>query len=261
MKNIYKKQIEQIIESIQLEYDVKMPKHEFVEALTNALYINFYINEKPCKVNITQKAFSNAFEQIEKQWITDFKTDPNYYFFYGQKDINQETEMGRFYISARVENCKDLVCILMTSLVNAGIAFSMKCHKTIKEYERADNLVLYFEQRNYWKVLRLVKKLGLENPTFLKNYGPLFTKEILPGIYYAQDPGIINESFGTVRCRLIAEGIWECVSQNILQKNWSRNIFKYFKTQNYNLDFLYLNPNYKPKTFFIVINSDEQNKN
>ena len=35
---------------------------------------------------------------------------------------------------------------------------------------------------------------------------PAFTKHLAPGLGFAEDPGTIRDSFGTHRCRLLAEG-------------------------------------------------------
>lgn len=95
----------------------------------------------------------------------------------------------------------------VTSLLNRfQVPFQAKAPLSPSLYDRTDAIVLYVGVRYFVIAARIVdaaRKAARLTPSV-----PLFTKRLWPGIGVAIEPGT-GESFGSHRCRLVAEGIVE----------------------------------------------------
>jgi hypothetical protein len=94
-----------------------------------------------------------------------------------------------------------------TRLLNqAGVGFQLKTVNDPAGFDRSDNTVLYLDREDYPAAADLLRRLYRECGHELRGPVPALTKPLAPGVGLAEDPGPA-QSFGTHRCRLIAEGI------------------------------------------------------
>jgi len=135
-----------------------------------------------------------------------FGVQPGYYFAFGETldELADQLSLVRVYFHCPAKHAAALVQALTTQLNRFQTPFQFKTPAAPTLYERADAAVLYVGQRYFSIVARLVeliqKSIELEPAT------PLFTKELWPGVGVAVEPGT-GESFGSHRCRLVAEGV------------------------------------------------------
>lgn len=138
-----------------------------------------------------------------------------FYFAYGETLTDQidEANFLRFYWNLSESGATDLIRALTAILNRYQVPFRFKCVTHGNLFHRLDSAVL-FVNRRYYKVLRfLLKEIHEAAGIHLGFDTPLFTKWLAPGLAVAEDPGTGN-SFGTSRCRILAEGIWNVYARN-----------------------------------------------
>jgi hypothetical protein len=136
---------------------------------------------------------------------------------------------------------------LTQQLNEEKIPFSFKVLYNPKEYQRDDSGVLYFDKQNYQKVKEILTIIYQENQTYFKPEIPLFTLELAKGLGLAEEPNqrfSEQESFGTHRCQIIANGLLKAWYQD----NNSPDIRLTFIQEEFaglgiNLECAYLNAN------------------
>ena len=134
------------------------------------------------------------------------EAQPGYYFAFGETldELADQLSLTRLYFHCAAEHAASLVEELTAALNRFQTPFQFKTPAAPALYGRTDAAVLYVGQRYFHVVARIVaqvrEKIALEAAT------PLFTKTMWPGIGAAVEPGS-GESFGSNRCRLVAEGI------------------------------------------------------
>jgi hypothetical protein len=135
-----------------------------------------------------------------------YEAQPGYYFAFGESldELADNLSLTRLYFHCRAEDAALLVSELTAALNRFQIPFQLKTPTAPSLYGRTDAAVLYIGGRYFPITVRIVayvrEKVRLEAAT------PLFTKALWPGVGAAVDPGT-GESFGSNRCRLMAEGI------------------------------------------------------
>jgi hypothetical protein len=131
---------------------------------------------------------------------------PGYYFAFGETldELADQLSLMRFYFNCTADGAVQLVRTLTQSLNRFQVPFQLKTPVQHALYGRTDAMVLYVGTRYFSITARIVESL---RETFsLAASTPLFAKRLWPGIAVAADPGN-GESFGTHRCRLMAEAI------------------------------------------------------
>ena len=86
--------------------------------------------------------------------------------------------------------------------------FQFKCFAGTTLFVRCDAAVLYFAKRHYAIVREIAADVRDACAAELHPAVPAFTKRVAPGIGLGEDP-VTGESFGGLRCRLVAEGLWD----------------------------------------------------
>jgi hypothetical protein len=94
------------------------------------------------------------------------------------------------------------------------VPFRFKCLSYRELYDRYDAAVLFVGRRQWDITALLIRELYDKVKDRLKPETPLFTKRIAAGLSLAEDPGN-GESFGTSRCRLVAEGLWNAYARGL----------------------------------------------
>jgi hypothetical protein len=122
----------------------------------------------------------------------------------------------RIYFHLTAEGAVAVMENLTQQLNDIKIPFSFKVLYNPTDYKRYDSGVLYFERNYYPFIQQVLQKVYLDNQQHFQPQVPLFTKQIAPGLAVAEEPKhkfTAQESFGTNRCQIIANGLlesWEC---------------------------------------------------
>ena len=74
---------------------------------------------------------------------------------------------------------------------------------------------MLFVGRRQWDITALlVQELYGKVKEHLRPEVPMFTRRLAAGLAFAEDPGS-GDSFGTSRCRLIAQGVWNAYQRGL----------------------------------------------
>lgn len=138
----------------------------------------------------------------QRDWL------PMFYFAHSQTLPNQCEDRSnlRFYFHCSARSAIDVMRAVTSSLNRHGVPFRIKCLNHRQLYTRSDALVLYVEKRFAEFVARCLASLSQSGAFELSDKTPLFSKPLVCGIGFAEDPGD-GQSFGQSRCRLLAEGL------------------------------------------------------
>ncbi|MBE9209808.1 hypothetical protein IQ244_25605 [Nostoc sp. LEGE 06077] len=121
----------------------------------------------------------------------------------------------RVYFNLTPEGAVAVMDTLTSQLNLLEIPFSFKALYNPSEYERYDSAVFYFDKNDYTTVHSVLEKVYAECQSYFQPEIPLFTKFIAPGLAIAEEPNrrfAEQESFGTHRCQILANGLldaWE----------------------------------------------------
>ena len=139
---------------------------------------------------------------------------PGFYFAFGDTlpDQQDETCPVRLYWNVQESGVVELVRCVTRELNRFKIPFRFKCLTRAGLYMRNDAAVLYVAKRLYRVVAELLADSYQRLAGQLRTDTPLFSKPLAPGLGLAEDPGN-GESFGSHRCRLVAEAVWDVHTQ------------------------------------------------
>jgi HopA1 effector protein family len=95
-----------------------------------------------------------------------------------------------------------------TRLLNAErLAFSVKVVDHPRRFSRCDAAVLYLEENAFARVRAPLRAIVAACAPHLRPATPAFTKRLAPGVGIGEHAPALGASFGTGRCRLLAQGI------------------------------------------------------
>jgi hypothetical protein len=180
---------------------------------------------------------------------------PGFYFAFGETVTEPSDEYGliRFYWNINHQGAVRLIELCTRELNRFLVPFRIKCLTSCSQYTRLDAAVLYLNKRYYRIARELLTGVHEDLAGFLGPETPLFTKRLAPGLALAEDPGN-GESFGTDRCRILAEAIWSAYQrgeQGVAER--LVEVAKQFKAYGLDLDRPYLNSRtidqYEPAPF------------
>jgi len=117
-------------------------------------------------------------------------------------------DVVRFYWNLRPEAAVPLMEELTRELNSARLPFRFKVVNDRGAFSRCDAAVLYVLKSNYAPVAQIVERIYSKISERLNERVPAFTRRLAPGLGFAEDPGTKHDSFGTHRCRLLAEGMF-----------------------------------------------------
>lgn len=153
----------------------------------------------------------------------------------------------RVYFNLTPEGAVAVMGGLTEKLNEIGIPFSFKVLYNPADYQRYDSGVLYFDKDNYESVRQILSDVYLEERSHFKSEIPLFTKELAPGLGLAEEPDkkfASQESFGTNRCQVIANGLLAAWQQgDNSTEGRMRAILEQFSLLGIDLERPYLNAN------------------
>jgi hypothetical protein len=141
---------------------------------------------------------------------------PGFYFVFGEALTDQEDEFSivRLYWNVTASGAAQLVGGLTKALNRLAIPFRFKCLSMPALYDRTDAAVLYIAKRYYRIAAELLADVYPTIGPLLGAATPLFSKRLADGLGLAENPKT-GESFGTSRCRLIAEAICSAHARGI----------------------------------------------
>lgn len=181
-----------------------------------------------------------------KHNLIDWKSSEHYVYFYSKILDDQFPEaLVRFYINSKVDKVTEIikkVCVLLDKI---KIPFSLKCFKDSINYQRSDNIVLYVYKYDWSKYFSSLNDFFITNERNLNPNVPLFTYPIYHGIGFGENPNKINESFGSVRSKIISNAILQGFENNFNQNECCKYVEKCIVLEGYDLNSFYLNPNSK----------------
>jgi Lanthionine synthetase C-like protein/HopA1 effector protein family len=133
-------------------------------------------------------------------------------FYVAKSDVEMPDSKSqivlRFYWNLKAHSAVPLVRALTRGLNDIGVQFRFKVASNESYFVRCDSGVLYVDKNDFGAVSRVVRRVYAEIGT--ENFNPrvpALTKALAPGLGFAEDPGSQLDSFGTHRCRLLAEGL------------------------------------------------------
>jgi hypothetical protein len=133
---------------------------------------------------------------------------PGYYTALSDTELHSETGhvLLRLYFHVAPSAAPKLMAAVTSSLNGLGIPFRLKVVDAPEQYSRCDAAVLYVGGMDFGTVRPLLRDLLSWPGVRLRERTPALTKTLRPGIGLAEQPAS-GDSFGTDRCRLLAEGI------------------------------------------------------
>jgi len=169
---------------------------------------------------------------------------PGFYIAFSESAGEYPDHIGtlRFYFHLTSEAAPAWVNEITRRFNRFQIPFRLKCPDRAALYLRTDAGVLYSHKRYYAAAAVLVREAYEKLSPQLLDDTPLFAKRLGPGLALAEDPGGAH-SFGTSRCRLVAEAIWTAylAGSQTPEARW-RATESQFAHYGLNVELPYLNP-------------------
>ena len=264
------------------EYDVSRYHYDpfFVDKLSQSNKSHGYfdenwkidsINKDKILVSGNMGKFYVSFKSDNKKYVSQYKKpkigqaikihtpkemfniSPGFYMVNGDKSIDKDAQILRFYWNINPGGAMKLIHNITTIFNKINLPFKLKIINDPARFTRCDSAVLYVEKKNYLSILPYLQKIHKKIYLYMNNLVPSFTKKIAKGLAIAEDPGIsTNESFGTNRCRILAEGLVKIFEiDNLGSPEKIKIIIDCFKENNINLEKPYMK-NYTSKDFYNI---------
>jgi HopA1 effector protein family len=173
------------------------------------------------------------------------RLSPGFYMALGEAEFAMDAgaPVNRFYWNLRREGAVSLVRCLTHALNARELAFRLKVVNDPAGYSRCDAGVLYTLKEEYDEVSSVVSEAYASLAGELKPATPALTRELAPGLGFAEDPGSALTSFGMDRCQLLAEGIVRAAELGAREPEQRMAVVEQrFSEAGLDLDAPYLNP-------------------
>jgi hypothetical protein len=158
-----------------------------------------------------------------------------------------DSQTVRIYFNLSPEGALAVMSAITGTLNEIRIPFLFKALYNPSEYERYDSAVLYFDKSKYEEVRQVLQIIYAENESHFRAEVPLFTKLLAPGLALAEEPNhrfSSQESFGTHRCQIVANGLLEAWQNgDDSPENRMASILQNFSLLGIDLKHTYLNAN------------------
>lgn len=209
-------------------------KKTFRKRVQPGMYLRLQATGAAIKVGERVKLYTHGeFINSENAFYHVFGETPDYDF---------PEALVRFYFHLTPEGSPLLIRRLSKYFNAERLFFEFKCLKNPNDYTRADAGVLYVYKFDWNKFYPILCQIFEEISPYLKEETPLFTYQIAKGIAFGENPKDATHSFGTLRCDLIAEGMFDAYSQRILKSSWPQYILNHLEKREFTLRTFYLNP-------------------
>jgi hypothetical protein len=142
-------------------------------------------------------------------------SSPGYYTALGDADLalGPDDKEVRVYFHVAAAGAPQLVAMCTRLLNDARLPFNLKVLDHPTGYIRCDPAVLYLEHRGFDQARGRLSAIASACTPHLRDLPPAFARPIARGVSVGEHCPSLGASFGTSRCRLVAEGI-VAASQN-----------------------------------------------
>lgn len=133
-----------------------------------------------------------------------------------QSSSDSPAKTIRIYFNLTPEGAVAVMESLTKKLNDISLPFSFKTLYNPSDYDRYDSAVLYFDVSYYSSVKQVIEAIYPEHQAYFRPEVPLFTKVLAPGLALAEEPDhkfSSQDSFGTNRCQIVANGLLEAWQQ------------------------------------------------
>ena len=190
------------------------------------------------------------YEKVNIRVVPEFAAEEenanDFYYVFGETLLeSNHASMVRIYFNISPQGAPELIRILTHKLNAYQIPFQFKCLGHPDLYDRCDSSVLYIDKRYVEVVGDLILEEYHHLKTWLRPEVPMFTLELAPGIAFAENPFASDESYGTSRCKLVAQALLQALKNEAPRENWVEIILLTFRKNFLVPDAPYLNPNSK----------------
>lgn len=228
-----------------LEIDQEYPEKLYVKRHGISLYVDRFIHlptEEQTRVlkpgDMTDILFSCHYPNISN----------GFYVYTGEQErAYDHTGTFRVYFNLKFDYAIAFISALLKLLYENQILFEFKVSKQLREQSRIDNAVLYGNKKCFKSILQLLKPLIADKNHFLNPKTSVFHYSYYPGVGIAEEPDVEHnrkESYGTNRCRLLAEGIYDSLDVlKVTEKIPLEGLLKSYKTHGIDINKIYANKN------------------
>jgi hypothetical protein len=134
---------------------------------------------------------------------------PGFYIALGDAVLTrgrQDLEI-RVYFTLRPAGAAPLVAVCTRLLNEAQVPFSLKVLDHPTGFTRCDAAILYLEPGSFERARGPLAAIASACAPQLRRDSPAFAKPLAPGVSVGEHRPNLGASFGSSRCRLVAEGI------------------------------------------------------
>ena len=132
----------------------------------------------------------------------------------GRRRDPQAVEV-RVYFHLTAAGAVALLATATRLLNDERVAFSVKVVDHPRRFARCDAAVLYLEQDGFARARAPLRAVVAACAPHLRPATPTFTKRLAPGVGIGEHAPALGPSFGSGRCRLLAEGIADAAEQRL----------------------------------------------
>lgn len=142
--------------------------------------------------------------------------DNGYWLYCDVNDsFRNQAALGRFYLNLKPEHVGKIFAQAADIFRNEGLHSQMKIplRGDVDVFNRLDKMVVYFDAEEEQKVLQVLENLYHSNREAFDETGtPRFTAEVkdgkgesMAGVGFGEEPAFRNNSFGTIRAKILAD--------------------------------------------------------
>jgi hypothetical protein len=135
------------------------------------------------------------------------RVSPGHYMALGDGELDLSSTIVRIYWNLRAEGAAQFVGRATGLLNGSQVPFRLKVLNEPDFYHRCDAGVLYIHRTDYSRAAPTLTTVYRDLRSMLDPTTPPFTKRLAPGLAVAEEPATVGESFGTHRCRLVADAL------------------------------------------------------
>jgi hypothetical protein len=126
-----------------------------------------------------------------------------------------QTVEVRVYFHLTAAGAVPLITAVTRLLNDERLAFSVKVVDHPRRFSRCDAAVLYLEEEAFARVRAPLRAIVAACAPHLRPKTPTFTKQLAPGVGIGEHAPVLGASFGTGRCRLLAQGITDAAEARL----------------------------------------------
>lgn len=182
-------------------------------------------------------------KRVERVSFKSFASsfDPTFFHFFG----NNKTEyfprsLLRFYLNIKPEFLIDFLKFFRKEVEEASFFIHIKTDHLASVNRRADNTVFYLHREDTDKFMGIIRSFISGFPFMLNPELPYFVLKITDSLGFAENPEDPNESFGSLRCKIISRLVYEAKTGTVQHR--TKRIMKQLEKEGFDLQKFYLNP-------------------